>query len=83
MTSTLGLLASSASEADWLMIGWTVIALSFGINCNLAIVNSSKPFALDTTRVNDDLLTLSLGTNHAYASALRAGNSGHRRLSRP
>ena len=60
-----------------------LLILIFGINCNLAIVNSGKPFVLNSTRVNDDLLTLSLGTNYAHTSALRAGNSGHRRLSRP
>lgn len=34
MTFTLGLLASSASEADWsrpLMIGWIVVALGLGL----------------------------------------------------
>jgi hypothetical protein len=60
-----------------------LLILIFRINCNLAIVNSGKPFVLNSTRVNDDLLTLSLGTNYVHASALRAGNSGHRRLSRP
>src|ERR1051325_15400 len=57
--------------------------LSFGINRDLAIVNSGKPFVLNSTRVNDDLPTLSLGTNYAHTSALRAGNSRHCRLSRP
>jgi hypothetical protein len=60
-----------------------LLILIFGMNCNLAIVNSAKPFVLNSTRVNDDLLTLSLGTDYAHASALRAGNSGHRGLSRP
>ena len=34
MTFTLGLLANSASEADWsrpLMIGWIVVALGLGL----------------------------------------------------
>lgn len=60
-----------------------LLIVIFRIDCNLAIVNSGKPFVLNSTRVNDDLLTLSLGTNYAHTSALRAGNSGQRRLSRP
>ena len=60
-----------------------LLILIFRIDCNLAIVNSGKPFVLNSTRVNDDLLTLSLGRNYAHAPALRAGNSGHRRLSGP
>ena len=67
----------------WLAGGFRHRGFRPVINGDLAIVNSSKPFALNTTRVNDDLLTLSLGTNYAHASTLRAGNSGHRRLSRP
>ena len=53
------------------------LILILGVNSNLAIVNSRKPFVLNSTRVNDDLLTVLLGTNYAHASALRAGNSGY------
>lgn len=54
------------------------------ISRNLAVVNSQKRFARDhTTRVNDYLLAIPLRRDHAYASAVWAGDSGYRRLAGP